>query len=166
MRIALSLADEQLARRVKRVLASFPQVVVADDAGRTAAVDGDIPVPSEPTRHLAALLATEVERRSGAGISTIAATVRDTPLRSGTAVGFPKPLGTVWGEIVGGVLLAPVSSRYAGALASNDTLALAVIDDGRFLDAIVTAAPIISEARGVTELAAMSLAGLSLAEPG
>ncbi len=167
MRVALSLDDEQLRRRVERVLASFPDITLDADDGRSSSIEGgEIPLPADATRHLAGLLAADVERRSGTAASVVAATIPDTPLSQGTAIAFPPPVGSVWGEAVGSMLLGPVDGRYAAAFASNDTVTLAAADDARFLGAIITAAPIIAAARGIAELAAASLAGLSIAERG
>ena len=165
MKLVLSLEDASLRRRVERVLGSFADVVLDDAGERTASIGGgDISLPPDPIRHLATLLASAVEQRSESAATTIAATCDDTPLPRGVRVAFPPPVGPVWAEEVDGLLLAPVSSGYAAALASNDSMTLAVVDDARFLSAVVTAAPLLAAARGITELEAASLAGLSLAE--
>ncbi len=165
MRLVLSLDDPSLRRRVERVLGSFPDVVLDEAGDRTASIgDPDISLPSDPVRHLGLLLASEVERRSGSPATTIAATIADNPLPHGVRVAFPPPVGPTWAEMVGGILLAPVASGYAGVIASNDHLTLAVVDDARFLAAVVTAAPLLAVAQGISELEAAGLAGLALAE--
>lgn len=167
MKVALHLDDAPLRRRVIRSLASFPDVIIDADAPRSASIGGeDIALSADPVGHLAELLAAEVAGRSGAPASTRAATIDDTPLTRGIAVAFPPPVGSLWAEAVGGVLRAPVTSSYSAALASNERLALAVVDDSRFLVALVTAAPILAAARGIAVLEAAIMAGLSVAERG
>jgi hypothetical protein len=165
VRLVLSLGDASLRRRVERVLGSFADVVLDDEGDRSASIgDSDISLPADPITHLARLLASNVEGRTGFTATTIAATLNDAPLSQGVRVAFPPPVGPAWAEQVGELLLAPVPSGYAAALASNEHLTLAVVDDARFLSAVVTAAPLVAAVRGITELEAASLAGLSLAE--
>lgn len=165
MRVALTLTDDRLLLRVKRVLAAFPDVSVDDTATRTAAIGGDdIALPRTPTTHLAMLLARDVERRSGSPADVRAATVSEPPLPSGTAAAFPPPVGPTWARAEGDLLVAPVKGAHAAAMAGNAQVTLAVVDDARFLEAIVVASPILAEARGISELDAAYLAGLSVAE--
>lgn len=148
-----------------RVLQAFPGVRVDPEADQSASIgSGDIKLPADPVGHLVELLSVEVERRSGAPATYKAATIEGEPLARGIAVSFPPPVGSQWAEEAGRLLRSPGTSGYSAALAANESLALAVVDDSRFLTALMMAAPILAAERGISELEAAILSGLSVAE--
>lgn len=71
-----------------------------------------------------------------------ARTVHGSPVRGGTRLGFPAPIGYVYSrDDREGVLLAPVEGRVAGVLATApDGSSVAAIDDVHFLHAVCLAA--------------------------
>ena len=165
MNLTLELPDGALRRRVLRILAGFPDIAITNEGGTRAAVgDADIALPEEPVAHLLHLLSEELQRRSGVPATRLARTLVDAPLDRGTAVSFPTPTGTLWADEVGGVLLAPTTGDHCGVLVSNDSGAYAVSDEVSFVEAIVTAAPIVAAAERIGELEAAKRCGVGLAE--
>ncbi|NND85504.1 MAG: hypothetical protein HKN46_10195 [Acidimicrobiia bacterium] len=165
MNLTLDLPDGPLRRRVARILEAFPDIAVTSEGGTRAAIgDGDIPLPAEPIAHLLDLLAESLEARTGEAPERRARTLADSPLAGGTAVSFPPPTGTLWAEDVGGILLAPTEGTHSSALVSNGAGAYAVADERDFLEAIMTAAPIVAAATRTGELAAARQCGLGIAE--
>lgn len=165
MNLTLELPDGPLRRRVLRVLGGFPDISVTTSGGTTAGFgDAEIPLPTDPLRHLLGLLTVALEARTGTGPRTRAHTLDDTALTQGIAVSFPAPTGSLWADDVGGTLLAPTGGPHCGVLVANDDGAYAVSDEREFVEAIVTAAPIVAHALDIDELAAAKRCGLGLAE--
>ena len=165
MNLTLELPDGALRRRVLRILAAFPDIAVTSEGGTSAAVgEGDIPLPGEPLDHLLDLLSASLESVTGSPPTRRARTLTDAALSGGTAVSFPDPVGTLWAEEVGGTLLAPTDGVHCGALVSNGAGAYAVADETTFVEAIVTAAPIVAAATRASELDAARRCGLGIAE--
>lgn len=165
MNLTLELPEGPLRRRVQRVLEGFPDIAVTNEGGTTAGFGAaEIMLPEDPLGHLLTLLCTALEQRTGTPPGSLAHTLGDTPLTRGIAVSFPDPTGSLWADQVGGVLLAPTDGPYCGVLAANDTGAYAVADERDFVEAIVTAAPIIARALRIDELDAAKRCGLGIAE--
>jgi hypothetical protein len=163
--LTLELPDGALRRRVLRILAAFPDIAITSEGGTTAAIgDGDIPLPGEPLAHLLDLLGDALESKTGSPAERKARTLADTALSGGTAVSFPAPVGTLWAEPVGDALLAPTEGLHCGAMASNGSGAYAVVDELSFVEAIVTAAPVVAMAMRTGELDAARRCGLGIAE--
>lgn len=165
MNLTLELPDGALRRRVLRILAAFPDIAVTSEGGTRAGIgDGEIALPAEPLAHLLDLLGAALEEQTGAPAVRRSRTVEDTPLRRGTSVSFPPPTGSLWAEQVQGVFLAPTDGVHCGVLASNESGAYAVADERDFVEAILTAAPIVAAAERTSELAAAKACGLGVAE--
>ena len=147
MNLTLGLPDGPLRRRVLRILEGFPDIAVTAEGGTTAGFDdAEISLPADPLAHLLTLLTERLENRTGAPATSRARTLDDTPLAQGIAVSFPAPTGSLWADEVGGVLLAPTEGAQCGVLAANDAAAYAVADERDFVEAILTAAPIVARA--------------------
>lgn len=165
MNLTLELPDGPLRRRVLKILSGFPDIAVTKEGGTSAGTgDAEIPLPDEPLAHLLELLADSLAERTGTPASQRARTLADTPLGDGVAVAFPPPTGPLWAEEVAGVLLAPTDGNHCGVIASNEAGAYAVADETAFVEAIVTAAPIVAVATRTSQLAAARRCGLGVAE--
>ncbi len=165
MNLTLQLPDGPLRRRVQRVLGGFPDIAVTSEGGTTAGfADAEIVLPEDPLARLLELLGDALEERTGEQPSSRARTLVDAPLTEGIAISFPDPAGSLWADSVGGVLLAPTKAAHCGVFAANDSGAYAVADEREFVEAIVTAAPIVARALRISELEAAKRCGLGVAE--
>lgn len=71
--------------------------------------------------------------------SLVAATVTGTPLRTGTHVDFPPPVGRLRAEAGDGLLLAPTSGEWGGVVVRGASETVGIADQAAFLDAIALA---------------------------
>jgi hypothetical protein len=157
--------------------ASFARIALDD--GLHAVLSADVPIPDEfAARAVEAGLTVLVGADLGPGIAeTLAAheaarTTRDvhvriawteqgSPLRRGTAVPFPEPVGPRWGRPVEGDgsverVVVPVQGTWAGALATvtgrvggrRVERTVGVADDEDHLRAIALAAGVLAVAEG------------------
>ncbi len=101
---------------------------------------------------LAGALGELARMRAGADHVQVAWTAPGRPLRSGTQVVFPQPIGALRCSRTGNTAVAPHDSEFAAILVAatgpKGTVTHGVVDRQGFLDAICLAAAVFARAKG------------------